>query len=74
MIMPLFSRQTGPSALGLAGAGVELAGTVAILALLGWWLDDKWGTRPWLMVAGLFIGTVGAIYNLWRIGKRFFKS
>lgn len=56
----------------MMGAGVELAGVVLVMALGGWWLDGKLGTGPWLMVAGVGVGTVGGIYNLYRIGKRFF--
>lgn len=28
--------------------------------LLGVWLDKIWGTKPWLMIAGIVIGCVGA--------------
>ena len=72
--MPLFSKQRRPTPWALAGAGIELAGTVCLLTLLGWWLDSHWGTRPWLMIGGTFIGAVGGIYNIWKTGKRFFNS
>lgn len=49
-----------------AGLGLELAGAVAGLTLLGYWLDGRWGTAPWLMLAGLAIGLVGGTYNLLR--------
>ncbi|MEX0774885.1 MAG: AtpZ/AtpI family protein [Phycisphaeraceae bacterium] len=57
----------------LAGAGLEFAGVVAILTLLGWWADGKLGTAPWLVISGMAIGLIGGMYKLWRIGKRFFE-
>jgi len=56
----------------LGGTGVELAGAVAVLALLGWWADRKFGTSPWLLLVGAFMGIVGGLYKLWRVGKQFF--
>jgi F0F1-type ATP synthase assembly protein I len=61
-----------PSPWPLVGAGVELGGVVAILALAGHWLDGRWHTGPWLVLAGLAIGLVGGTYNLWKQGQRFF--
>jgi ATP synthase protein I len=57
--------------LALAGAGLELAGVVVILTLGGWWLDGRLGTGPWLVLIGAFVGIVGSLYKLWRVGKRF---
>lgn len=61
-----------PNAMVFMGAGLEFAGSVVLLALLGRWLDGKWNTGPWLMLAGLAMGLVGGTYNLYRMGKRFF--
>lgn len=47
-----------------SGAGLELAGATAGLALAGYWLDGKFGTRPWGLLVGVFIGIVGGLYNL----------
>lgn len=58
--------------MAMMGAGLEFGGVVAILSLLGWWLDNKWGTSPTFILLGLFIGTVGGMYKLWRLGKKFF--
>jgi len=58
----------------LVTAGIEMAATVGLLAMGGWWLDRKLGTSPWLLLAGLFIGTIGSIYNLWKQGRRQFKQ
>ena len=61
-------------AMALAGVGMELGATVALLALGGWWLDTKLGTSPWLMLGGALIGLVGSLYNIWRVGRRYFKN
>ena len=61
-----------PNPMALVGVGFELAGVVAVMTLGGWWLDGKFGTRPWLMIIGLVISVTGGLYNLWRQGKRFF--
>ena len=47
-----------------SGAGLELAGATAGLALLGYWIDGRFGTAPWGLVAGVVIGLVGGLYNL----------
>lgn len=39
--------------------GVQLALAPVILFFLGQWLDDKYGTGPWLRLAGLAIGVTG---------------
>ncbi len=46
--------------------GIQLALTVVILFFLGDWLDRRWGTAPWLMLAGIFIGTVGGLIKFFR--------
>jgi F0F1-type ATP synthase assembly protein I len=47
-----------------SGVGLELAGATAGLALLGYWIDGKFGTTPWGMLGGVTIGIVGGLYNL----------
>jgi F0F1-type ATP synthase assembly protein I len=37
---------------------------MAGLALLGYWLDSRFGTQPWGLVAGVVVGMVGGLYNL----------
>jgi len=53
-----------PSWVKYSGAGLELAGATAGLSLVGYWLDKKFGTTPWFLIAGVFIGIVGGLYNL----------
>jgi hypothetical protein len=53
----------------LGVVGTELGLGVAVLTLLGWWLDGKWNTTPWLTLTGAFIGIVGGLYKFWRLGR-----
>ncbi len=47
-----------------AGAGLELAGVVGVLAWIGYGLDRWWGTQPWCFIGGATVGIVGGLYNL----------
>jgi F0F1-type ATP synthase assembly protein I len=49
-----------------AGLGFQFAGTLVAFGALGWWLDSRFGTSPWLMIAGVFLGAVGAFVALVR--------
>jgi ATP synthase protein I len=49
-----------------SGIGLELAGTTAGLALVGYWIDRYFGTAPWGILVGVIIGIVGGLYNLVR--------
>lgn len=62
-----------PQPLAMLGTGFEFAAVVVVLAGIGWWLDGKWGTGPWLMLTGLAVGTIGGLYKVWRVGKRYFE-
>jgi ATP synthase protein I len=49
-----------------SGIGLELAGATAGLALVGYWIDGRFGTSPWGLLGGVVIGIVGGLYNLVR--------
>lgn len=49
-----------------SGIGLELAGATAGLALLGHWIDGRYGTAPWGILVGVVIGIVGGLFNLVR--------
>ena len=55
-----------PAWIRYSGVGLELAGATAGLALVGYWIDAKFGTSPWGIIGGFFIGIVGGLYNLVR--------
>jgi F0F1-type ATP synthase assembly protein I len=69
-------RYRGPMrAIGMAsGLGLALGLSALLGALLGHYLDQRWGTGPWLTLAGTLGGTaVGfreVIVVLRRLGER----
>jgi hypothetical protein len=48
----------------LAGLGGQLALTVGLFVLLGWWLDNKFGWTPWGMVSLGSLGVAAALYQM----------
>ncbi len=53
-----------------AGVGVELAATVGGACLVGYWIDRRFGTGPWGLVACAVVGVVGGLYNMIRPALR----
>jgi F0F1-type ATP synthase assembly protein I len=54
------------------GAASSLVGAVAGCTLLGYWLDQKVGTRtPWFTLGGALFGMVGGFVSFFRqvLGK-----
>ena len=47
-----------------SGIGFELAGATAGFALIGYWVDKRFGTSPWGVVVGVVLGLVGGLYSL----------
>ena len=69
------SREKKPESvlreLGKYGAlGLEMAISVVIGMGVGWWLDRKLGTAPWLMVVWLGFGFAAGVRSLWRSAKK----
>jgi F0F1-type ATP synthase assembly protein I len=48
----------------VAAAGYTLIGAILLLGGLGYVLDSRWGTAPWLLVGGLILGIVVGFYEL----------
>jgi len=53
--------------------GTELAITTLAGFYGGKLLDDKFGTEPWILVAGVLIGVAIGIYGIIQTMQRFFK-
>lgn len=56
--------------LSASSAGLELGLSVMIALLVGWWLDGKLGTEPWLMLAWLPIGLAAGFRGVLRAVRR----
>ena len=55
------------AALRLTGIGFYIAACILIGIFAGFWLDNKLGTRPWLLIVGLVVGLYLAIYGVYRM-------
>ena len=58
----------------MAGIGFEFIVAILMFGALGWWLDGRWGTGPWLLITG---GGVGFAIGLWmmiRTARRSFHD
>ena len=49
-----------------AGLGLQFAATVVLLAFAGYWVDQWLGTLPGFLLAGVFLGFLGAMISLLR--------
>jgi len=49
-----------------AGLGLQFAGTFLVFGAIGYWLDGRLGTRPWLMIVGIALGASGAFWSMVR--------
>jgi F0F1-type ATP synthase assembly protein I len=48
------------------GIGLEIAVGVALGYLIGAWVDRRWKSSPWGVLAGTMIGLAGGLYLLIR--------
>ena len=49
----------------ITAVGLEMA----LPAGLGYWLDTRWGTDPWLVICGAILGFVVAMRHLLRLAS-----
>lgn len=66
MVLKSFSAQdhVAITTLGLEFAVAEILGVG-----LGFWLDKKYQSSPWLLVAGAVVGFMLGMYIVWRRAK-----
>lgn len=53
--------------LATAGLALAIPGTIFVPALVGWWVDNRYDTSPLWFLIGLFIGLVGAAYDIYKL-------
>lgn len=56
----------GPATGTYASVGLQFAIAIILFLLLGQWLDDRFGTTPVFVIAGVFLGAGAAFYNMYR--------
>ena len=63
-------KRRGRAEISLAGMGFDLAASVGVGALLGWWIDRRYDTAPWGVIICSSMGIVGGLLNFVRAGQR----
>jgi F0F1-type ATP synthase assembly protein I len=58
----------------LTGVGFEFIAAIFVLGGLGWWLDSRLKTTPWLMIAGAGLGFAAGLWLLIRAAFRSFRD
>ena len=51
-------------------AGLTLFASVAAFCGFGWLLDKWLGTQPWLLIAGIVIGSAVGLYEFVRLSSK----
>ena len=51
-------------------AGLAMAISIALGAFIGYYLDKKYDTGPWLFIIFLFFGIIAAFRNLYMMYKK----
>lgn len=47
-----------------SGLGMQFAASIIAFAALGWFIDRKLGSMPWLLIVGVFVGFGAGMYSL----------
>lgn len=50
----------------LLTASWQMVAAILLPTLLGWWLDERLHTKPWLMLAGAIIGIAAGLFGFIR--------
>jgi ATP synthase protein I len=54
----------------LIGAVMALSSSIVSCLIVGWLLDRWLGTSPWLIVAGIIVGSIAGFMHLIRVMSR----
>ena len=66
----VFKSKEPPSSIGTAfKLSTELVSAVAVGTIIGFILDQTFGTKPWLILIFFFVGVVAGIINVFRSAK-----
>ena len=67
----LNNKKQNPSPIGSAfKLSTELVSAVAVGTIIGFILDNWFGTKPWLILIFFFVGVIAGILNVVRSAKK----
>ena len=70
----LNNKKDNPSPIGVAfKLSTELVSAVAVGTIIGFILDNTFGTKPWLIIIFFFIGVIAGIINVIKSAKNMQK-
>ena len=70
----LFEAKKTPSSIGTAfKMSTELVSAVAVGTIIGFILDNTFGTKPWLILIFFFVGVIAGIVNVFKSAKNMQK-
>lgn len=52
------------------GLALAIPSMLFVPALVGWWVDRKYGTSPLWLIVGLVIGFIATAFDVYRLLKR----
>ncbi len=50
--------------------GLEIAVGIALPILAGYWLDEYFGTNPWILLTGCVVGMVNVFVIIFRLNSK----
>ncbi len=59
-------QQGGTSGAAVAGLGLQFVVAILLFLFIGKWADERLGTEPWLLIAGVFLGASASFYSIYR--------
>ena len=54
--------------------GTELVGSVVVGTIIGFILENWFGTKPWFIIIFFFLGVIAGILNVVRVAKNIQKN
>ena len=70
----LYKDKNPPSSIGTAfKMSTELVAHVAVGTIIGFILDNTFGTKPWLILIFFFVGVIAGIVNVFKSAKNMQK-
>lgn len=67
------SSSHNQSPISVAAQWASIATTIslemALPATFGYWLDNRWGTKPWLVIIGAILGLITGLAHLLKLVK-----